>query len=91
MKVIQVKEEAVMTPEQEKHLEDIKDSFAEEVTRKYTGGVKQHGGNLWEKGMEFQIEQAMQEAIDMYVYLYTLREDIRTINKRMENTWQGRQ
>ena len=61
-----------MTKKQEQHLQRIKNSFSKEVSRKYRIGQKEHGGNLFEKpGM---LDMAIEEVLDLAVYLYTLRE-----------------
>lgn len=67
-----------MTSEQRAHLARILDTFTKDASAKYEAGQTEHGGNLWEKpGM---LEQAIAEAIDMVIYLYTLKEqrDLRT-------------
>ena len=56
----------------EAHLSRILDAFNADARAKYDAGQQEHGGNLWEKrGM---IDNAIAEAIDLVVYLYTLRE-----------------
>lgn len=54
------------------HLARILDQFSRDATAKYEAGQREHGGNLWLKpGM---LEAALEEAIDLVMYLYTLRE-----------------
>ncbi len=65
----------MMTPQQTAHLVNIQNSFIEAVRDKYRKGVEEHGGNLWEKTN--LIDEAMNECIDLYVYLYTLREQLK--------------
>jgi hypothetical protein len=61
----------------EHHLQTILASFEAEVSEKYRKGAIEHGGHLWEKpGM---IDEAMNEVLDLYVYLYTLRDQIRAV------------
>jgi hypothetical protein len=61
----------------EHHLQAILASFEAEVSDKYRKGAAEHGGHLWEKpGM---IDEAMNEVLDLYVYLYTLRDQIRAV------------
>lgn len=60
------------------HLERIQYDFQQEVKAKYEKGVKEHGGNLWEKSDLYHIEEAMHEAVDLYVYLHDLRDNIRS-------------
>lgn len=63
-----------MTEEQQAHVDRIKSDFRGKVQAKYANGVKEHGGNLWERDALYLVEQAMDEAMDQYVYLHTLRE-----------------
>jgi hypothetical protein len=59
----------------EAHLTRILSEFNADARAKYEAGQEEHGGNLWEKpGM---IEHALAEAIDLVVYLYTLRDQQR--------------
>ncbi len=61
-----------MTKKQEEHLARIKKEFIENVDSKYRIGQIDHGGNLWrKKGM---LDMAIEEVIDLYVYLITLKE-----------------
>lgn len=56
----------------EAHLARILTQFNADARAKYEGGQREHGGNLWEKpGL---LEQALAEAIDQVIYLYTLKE-----------------
>jgi hypothetical protein len=53
-------------------LQRILNNVNRDLAEKYEAGQREHGGNIWEKpGM---LEHAIEEAIDMVVYLYTLRE-----------------
>lgn len=65
-----------MSPEQEAHIQAIIGRFTKEAYHKYAAGVAEHGGNLWDLSDTKLVEAAMEEAIDQYVYLYTLREKI---------------
>ena len=61
-----------MDPAHEAHIGRILAQFSADAHAKYALGQQEHGGSLWEKpGM---IEHAIEEAIDLVVYLYTLRE-----------------
>lgn len=56
----------------EAHLQRILSEFNADARAKYEAGQLEHGGNLWEKpGM---LDHAIEEAIDLVVYLYTKRE-----------------
>lgn len=66
-----------MNYEQEQHLKEILDTFAMECSRKYRTGQKEHGGNLFDMSAVNLIENIICEAIDLYVYAYTLREKLR--------------
>lgn len=65
-----------MTEEQEAHLTDIQEAFDMMVSEKYRKGAKEHGGNLTGKSLAWYVEQAIDEAIDSFVYLYTLRQTL---------------
>jgi len=65
-----------MTDEQKQHILRITETFKTKATAKYEAGVKEHGGNLWDEGALTLVEMAMEEAIDSYVYLSTLRDRI---------------
>ncbi|MFP5261000.1 MAG: hypothetical protein ACLGJB_03740 [Blastocatellia bacterium] len=68
----------------EHHLQTIIASFESEVALKYRKGAIEHGGHLWEKpGM---IENAMEEVLDLYVYLFTLRDQINALKAKYEAT-----
>lgn len=66
-----------MTREQEAHLKLIKTQFVMDVDTKYRKGAAEHGGNLFDISDIKLVNEAMQEAVDQYVYLYTLRDKIR--------------
>ncbi len=53
------------------HLRQIQRQVMTDLRRKYLKGQKEHGGNLWQKpGL---LDEAINEALDLVVYLYTLR------------------
>jgi hypothetical protein len=61
-----------MGPDHEAHVGRILTAFNADLRAKYAAGQREHGGHLWEKpGM---LDNAIQEAIDLVVYLYTLKE-----------------
>lgn len=70
-----------MTPEQEKHLQSIKDEFISDVDTKYRAGQKAHGGDLIDKDLLSLVDMAIEEAIDQFVYLTTLRNKILILMK----------
>lgn len=65
-----------MSPDQEEHLENIKDDFVRRVDKKYRKGQREHGGDLFTKSDSDLIDMAIDEAIDQVVYLLTLRENV---------------
>jgi len=65
-----------MTPAHETHLEEIMQSFDAAVNRKYRAGVAQHGGMLWTKPRI--LDKALEECVDQYVFLYTLKQQMET-------------
>lgn len=63
-----------MDKDHKEHLKTILDYFEKAVTVKYEKGVKEHGGHLWLKsGL---IDEAINEAVDMIVYLVTLKQQL---------------
>lgn len=64
-----------MENEHQKHLEHILHNFCEDASKKYVKGQKEHGGKLWEK--TDLLDQAIAEAIDQVIYLYTLKEQLK--------------
>lgn len=56
------------------HVDRILSKFNADLLAKYEAGQVEHGGNLWEKpGI---LDHAIEEAIDLVVYLYTLKEQL---------------
>lgn len=65
-----------MDQEHELHLVSIKERFLKAVDEKYRKGQAEHGGSLWLKpGM---IDLAMEEIIDLYVYMANQKGQIET-------------
>ena len=67
---------ALMEPGQEEHLVSIISSFLTQVNAKYRKGQAEHGGNLYDLPILTLIDNAMEEAVDQYTYLKTLRDKI---------------
>lgn len=60
-----------MTEAQERHLAEIVTDAAKRIEEKYRRGQKEHGGNLFDHGSDTILDFAIEEAIDMVVYLLT--------------------
>ena len=75
-----------MSPEQEQHLESIKSWFTTEIDKKYRAGQKEHGGNLWLKAGI--IDMALEEVLDMAVYLVTLKSQIQKIQTKFDELYE---
>lgn len=60
-----------MTPEG--HKKSISDRWTKAFNAKYDQGQREHGGNLWEKPT---LDAAIEEALDLPAYLYTLRDQL---------------
>lgn len=71
-----------MTKEQEDHLRDIKYNLLTDLDKKYRAGQIQHGGNIWEK--QGMIGNAIEEVLDLAVYLYTLRDQIGKVKEKFD-------
>ena len=67
-----------MTKKQKEHITSIIDEAVNLMYTKYKKGVREHGGNLWDK--KDLIDMAISEAIDQVVYLLTLKEQIKNKN-----------
>ena len=65
-----------MLPKQEAHLQSVKDRFTNLVDSKYRKGQQEHGGDLIDKNIEDIIDFSIEEAIDMVVYLFTIKEQL---------------
>jgi hypothetical protein len=57
-----------MKPDQEKHLQWIKDQFCRMIDTKYRNGAKEHKGRLWHEDC---LREAILEALDLIAYLFT--------------------
>ena len=67
-----------MDIKEKKQLAKILKEFSVLATQKYKRGIKQHGGKLWLK--QGLVDEAMNETIDLWAYLYTLKQQIRNKN-----------
>jgi hypothetical protein len=65
-----------MTNDQERHLNYIKEQFELQVDSKYRKGQEEHGGDLWELDLLSLLDNAIQEAIDQFTYLMTIRQKL---------------
>jgi hypothetical protein len=61
-----------MNQEHEAHLQRILAAVTHDIDRKYRAGQLEHGGELWKKPR--MLENAIDEVLDLAVYLYTLKE-----------------
>lgn len=68
-----------MTPEHEAHRESIINAFSRDFRAKYDKGQQEHGGKLWENPE--LIDRAIEEAIDLVAYLYSLKEQLRHLTE----------
>lgn len=69
----------MMTTEQEAHLERARQAFHAAADKKYRAGVKEHGGNLWDNPPIWLLDAALEECIDQWMYLFTLRERLMSL------------
>ena len=65
-----------MTVKQKAHVARIIKAFEFKMSHKYVQGAKTHGGNLWERDDLYLLDAAIDETIDQFVYLMTLRDSI---------------
>lgn len=67
-----------LTADQTLHLEQITLAFKLLTEPKYTKGAQEHGNNIWDMTPIQLIDCAIEEAIDQFTYLYTLRQKLDT-------------
>jgi hypothetical protein len=60
-----------MTEEQQEHIVRIQLDFNAMSQKKFEAGAREHGGDLRDMTILQLIENAMDEAIDQFVYLHT--------------------
>lgn len=65
-----------MNPEQEQHLLDLLGEFNFRLDKTFREGAVEHGGDLRDMTPLQLIDNAIEETIDNYVYLMTLREKL---------------
>lgn len=65
-----------MTKSQIKHVQILSLTFQRKLARKYAKGAKEHGGDLHDYPELMLLDQAIEEVIDCYAYLMTLREKL---------------
>ena len=63
-----------MNQEHHDHLNRILAEVTRDLRAKYENGQREHGGNLWLKPR--MLENAIDEVLDLAVYLYTLKEQL---------------
>lgn len=55
------------------HLTHIQSEVTDLIESKYLGGIREHGGHLWEKPTDIE---AMAEVADLACYMVTTRDQI---------------
>lgn len=60
-----------MSPDQEKHLQALKQGFSDLVDMKYRRGATEHEGDLLSLDAEQLLIEAINENIDQFTYLMT--------------------
>lgn len=65
-----------LTYEQTAHLSRLVTEFEHKLEAKYTKGAEEHGGDLRDLTPLQLIDNALDEVIDQWVYLSTLREKL---------------
>jgi hypothetical protein len=71
-----------MTPEHEQNLKEANESFMALNEKKYRAGQAEHGGNLWE--VPNLIDEAMNEIVDLWNYLFNLKKQIRHLQAKFD-------
>jgi hypothetical protein len=66
-----------MNQDQEDHLDYIKDEMEERYDYKYRAGAEEHSGTLSkDKGVVWMLENSLDEATDLAVYLLTIKQQL---------------
>lgn len=73
-----------MTPDQISHLASLLDRFASLTSAKYEKGAEEHTGNVWDASLLTLIDNAIEESIDQFVYLMTIRDKVVTVESTNE-------
>lgn len=74
-----------MTDAQETHLARVKDRFNQLVDAKYRSGAREHGGDLLGMPALYLVDNSINEAVDMLVYLLRLRDQLLEVGDRLTN------
>jgi hypothetical protein len=62
-----------MTEDREAHLSELLHEFAARFDGKYRKGAEQHGGKLFDYSKVDLVDEALNETLDLWAYLATLR------------------
>jgi len=71
-----------MTLEQEAHLKEIVTTSAFLINNKYRQGQKAHGGNLFDMSASQLLDESINEAVDLLVYLLTAKAKLNSFKKK---------
>ena len=82
-------EDTAMTPGQEEHLASIKAQFLAAVDGKYRAGQREHGGDLWGLSPLALVDAALEEAVDAFVYLSTIRQILQSRSRERSDVGIG--
>ena|SRR6185312_14202384 len=65
-----------LTREQYKHIRDLAIAFTSRLNTKYRAGVAEHGGDIRDNGPTALIDMAIDELVDAFVYMMSVREKL---------------
>lgn len=68
-----------MTPADEIYAGDMIDYLATKTYSKFEAGALEHGGHLWDIPIEKLAEEAENEAIDQFTYIYAMRKALKLL------------
>lgn len=80
----------LMTPQQEAHILSILQQFERAADAKYRAGQAEHTGNLWDLSLLQIVDNAIDEAIDQFIYLSTIRGKVVQMQTDMAKAMQDR-
>lgn len=74
-----------MTNDQKEHRAKIAQEVSVWLHRKYQIGAEEHNGLITDLSTDKLLEEAINEAIDQCVYLFTLKEKLSEERKQVQN------
>lgn len=65
-----------MTPQDQQFLEGMIERLTGDTRTKFEAGKLEHGGHIWDIPPQRLARETMNEAIDLFTYIYTLEKNL---------------